>query len=414
MLDRIHSPAFLIEHSIVDDTANRQLAVRLDWIVLEILITAVAVDEEPPVRMAAPNFAQQGEIHRRALDVERFVVFDHRYGAERIDGAGRHVDDLAKHLEVRTREKIVRLPRIVASAVDRERERLEPRRRLAVIEQQAVEAEQHRAAVDPTRKGHTDRRRVFLHGQPRTELGVECFDVMAADQVEIGWQHAARRIEETLVNRIRIGTADELQRGDVVRWNHARIARMKLVRPPAMLELSLDLVDSLGDDQHRTGGRFGEEVSQRPVEASGEHDALAVLRDERERAVEREDVAGLSGANALARRGFTHRPEALRSWWDEVDDFCNRVAHDDRFFVVFEVFAVCEARFALVLAGSVRAYACARRAQLASAGASDSTLRGRSTYSFIGRPGIGAKSFAPGRASASARSSGDRRNIMRF
>src|SRR5262249_27178710 len=44
MLDGFDSPTLLIEHAIVDDASNRQLPILLDGIVLEILVSAIAVD----------------------------------------------------------------------------------------------------------------------------------------------------------------------------------------------------------------------------------------------------------------------------------------------------------------------------------------------------------------------------------
>src|SRR5690348_5035350 len=55
VLDRLDATAFLIEHALVDDAANRQLAVRLDPAVLEILGAAIAVDEEAPLGVAVAN-----------------------------------------------------------------------------------------------------------------------------------------------------------------------------------------------------------------------------------------------------------------------------------------------------------------------------------------------------------------------
>src|SRR6185369_4943868 len=45
VLDRLHSPPFLVEHAIVDDAADRQLAVLLDRVVLQVLVAAVAVHQ---------------------------------------------------------------------------------------------------------------------------------------------------------------------------------------------------------------------------------------------------------------------------------------------------------------------------------------------------------------------------------
>src|ERR1041384_1508275 len=52
VLERVHAPTFLIQHAVVDDASDRQLAVRLDRIILEILVPAVAVHEQAPVGVA--------------------------------------------------------------------------------------------------------------------------------------------------------------------------------------------------------------------------------------------------------------------------------------------------------------------------------------------------------------------------
>ncbi len=52
MFDGIDAPSFLVEHPIVDDAPDRELAVLLDRIVLEVLIAAIAVYEQPPLGIA--------------------------------------------------------------------------------------------------------------------------------------------------------------------------------------------------------------------------------------------------------------------------------------------------------------------------------------------------------------------------
>src|SRR6185503_3844420 len=114
MLDRLHTPTLLVQHAVVDDASNRELAVRLDGIVLEVLVSAVAVDEQPPLRVALPDGAEQREIRRGALDVERLVVLDHRDGAQRIERRRRHLDHFAEHLELDAREELGRLIGVLA------------------------------------------------------------------------------------------------------------------------------------------------------------------------------------------------------------------------------------------------------------------------------------------------------------
>ena len=112
-----------------------------------------------------------------------------------------------------------------------------------------------------------------------------------------------------------------------MRGHHARVARMELSAPPASRELALDLVDSLGDDEHRARRRFGEEVAKRAVEAAREQYALAVLRGERERAAEREHVVRPVAAEECARVGDARGPEPLRFRRHEIDDLGDWIAH---------------------------------------------------------------------------------------
>src|SRR5439155_10570767 len=154
---------------------------------------------------------EQRQVHGGALDVERLVVLDHGHGAQRIERARRNVDRLTQHLESRALQELARLASIVAVAVERQRERLETRGRLALIEQQLVEAEQHGAAVDPARERHANWGGRILGREPTAQLGVQRLNVVPADQIQIGRQRAARWIKEALVDGIGVGTANELQ-----------------------------------------------------------------------------------------------------------------------------------------------------------------------------------------------------------
>ena len=100
---------------------------------------------------------------------------------------------------------------------------------------------------------------------------------MAADEIQIHWQRAARRIEETLVHGVRIGAPDESQRGDVVRGDHTGITRMELAGPSAARQLGGDLVDALGHDERWSVDGFCQKVSHRAVETSRQEDPLPIL-----------------------------------------------------------------------------------------------------------------------------------------
>ena len=123
----------------------------------------------------------------------------------------------------------MRLTRIVALAVNRKGKSLEPCRRLAFVEQELVETKEDRAAVDPAREWDADRRRWVVRTKPATQFTVNRLDVISADEIQIRGQGATRRIEEPLMDRIRVRAAHQTQRGNMVRWNHPRVAGVELV-----------------------------------------------------------------------------------------------------------------------------------------------------------------------------------------
>jgi hypothetical protein len=55
---------------------------------------------------------------------------------------------------------------------------------------------------------------------------------------------------------------------------------MKLVGPAMPAELCRDLIDPLGDQEHRPVGGLCEEIAQRPLQAPGQYHALAILGNE--------------------------------------------------------------------------------------------------------------------------------------
>ena len=120
----------------------------------------------------------------------------------------------------------------------------------------------------------------------RRSSAVDRLDVPAADLVEVRGQRPTRRIEEPPVYRVGIGAPDESQHRDVVRRHHARVAGVELPRPTPPRQFGCNLIDTLGHDERRPVDRLGQEVAQRPVQAPRQHDALPVLRHQRERAVQ--------------------------------------------------------------------------------------------------------------------------------
>ena len=102
--------------------------VLLDRIILEILVTAVAIEQQAPGRIALTNPAQQREAYRRAFDVEGFVVLDHPDRVLVVNVLERDLDRLEKQAQTVLIEEARRLARVGRVPTDRERERLETRR----------------------------------------------------------------------------------------------------------------------------------------------------------------------------------------------------------------------------------------------------------------------------------------------
>ena len=69
MFDRVDAPAFLIEHAVVNNAADGELAIGLDRIILEILVAAVAIDEQSPLRISLANPCEERHVYCRTVDV---------------------------------------------------------------------------------------------------------------------------------------------------------------------------------------------------------------------------------------------------------------------------------------------------------------------------------------------------------
>jgi len=83
-----------------------------------------------------------------------------------------------------------------------------------------------------------------------------------------------------------------------MRRRHPRVRRVKLIGPAAPAELGRDLVDPLGHDQDGAVGGLGEEIPQAAARGSAPGDALAVLRDEGKRSVDRQYAGGSAASKA--------------------------------------------------------------------------------------------------------------------
>jgi hypothetical protein len=102
-------------------------------------------------------------------------------------------------------------------------------------------------------------------------------------------------------------------------------------------ELRRDLVDALGDDQRRTFDRFGEEIPQGAIQAAREQHSFAILRDERERAVDVQHAVWIGReAESRASFGLAHRPESLRLRPDQVDQSRSIRGNRHRVLIAFE------------------------------------------------------------------------------
>ena len=171
------------------------------------------------------------------------------------------------------------LPGIVAFTVHGERERLQACGGLAFVQEELVQTEQNRAAVDPSGERNSNRRRSILRRDPAAQLAVNGFDVTAAGEIQVFGQLRARRVEEAAVHGIGIGTSDQTQSRNVVRGHHSRVRRMELTFPPVARELCGDLVDALSHYQHRSIGGLRQEIPQGTVETSRQRDPVTFLRD---------------------------------------------------------------------------------------------------------------------------------------
>src|SRR5579871_5930116 len=80
VFDFANTPAFLIEHRIIDDAADGEFRVFLDGIILEVLVAAIAIKKVSPIRIPGADSATEGHGHGGGLDIEWFVVFNDTNG----------------------------------------------------------------------------------------------------------------------------------------------------------------------------------------------------------------------------------------------------------------------------------------------------------------------------------------------
>jgi hypothetical protein len=75
VLDGVDAPALLVEQRVAQHARQRQVRV-FEWIGLEVLVAAVAIEQISEAWVPLPDRAEQAKRRRRALDVERVVVLD--------------------------------------------------------------------------------------------------------------------------------------------------------------------------------------------------------------------------------------------------------------------------------------------------------------------------------------------------
>ncbi len=91
-----------------------------------------------------------------------------------------------------------------------------------------------------------------------------------------------------------------------------------------VLELGGNLVDARSYHKYRSIGGLRQKVSHWTIETSCERDALSVLRNERKGAVDVQDFSNITSEQPAPSLRFVDRPEALRSFCNQVDDARNR------------------------------------------------------------------------------------------
>jgi hypothetical protein len=89
-------------------------------------------------------------------------------------------------------------------------------------------------------------------------------------------QPVSFRGEKTLVYRGGIGTAQQLDGGDVVGRSHARIGGVKLVVQALFDQVLVDGIDPLSQNETGSLLQFGNEKAQRPAYGTGHADAFSL------------------------------------------------------------------------------------------------------------------------------------------
>ena len=136
--------------------------------------------------------------------------------------------------------------------------------------------QQHRRAVDAARE--RDRHRLIVGNrlQPPRDRLVRRRDVRGASLSHIGRAESNGRVEEAVIARRRIGTANLIELDDVVSRDHARVGRVELPGDPLLAAPREDLIHPLGHDEERPVIHLRDEVAQRDADRPRQPHGLPV------------------------------------------------------------------------------------------------------------------------------------------
>jgi hypothetical protein len=93
----------------------------------------------------------------------------------------------------------------------------------------------------------------------------QCTDVSPTNLRGVRGKGLARGSKETPVGGVGIGTTDQLDFRDVVCGNHPRVAGMKLITEPVLVEPRLDGVDAMRHNQCGAFALLDDEISHRQL-----------------------------------------------------------------------------------------------------------------------------------------------------
>ncbi len=89
-------------------------------------------------------------------------------------------------------------------------------------------------------------------------------------------------------------------------------------------------VDAIGDEQRRTGGALGEEITHGPIHRPRDADGEAVVRDQRKRAVDAAHGVGIARQHASSSLVDIHVVDHVERRVEEIDDAADGCVHGER------------------------------------------------------------------------------------